>query len=73
MAYLLISPCRNEAAYMRETLDSVIAQSLRPARTNRKVYPPRAARHRTTCPFFGSGARRDGAQWRLCRLASRYW
>ena len=32
MPYLLISPCRDEAAYMRETLDSVIAQSLRPAR-----------------------------------------
>ncbi|HWM44583.1 MAG TPA: glycosyltransferase family A protein [Burkholderiales bacterium] len=32
MSYLLISPCRNEAAYMRETLDSVIAQSLRPAK-----------------------------------------
>jgi biofilm PGA synthesis N-glycosyltransferase PgaC len=30
--YLLISPCRNEAGYMRETLDSVIAQSVRPAR-----------------------------------------
>src|SRR6267378_6140910 len=30
--YVLISPCRNEAAYMRETLDSVIAQSLRPAK-----------------------------------------
>jgi glycosyltransferase involved in cell wall biosynthesis len=32
MSYLLISPCRDEAAYMRETLDSVIAQSVRPAR-----------------------------------------
>lgn len=32
MSYLLISPCRDEAAYMRETLDSVIAQSLRPAK-----------------------------------------
>ena len=32
MPYVLISPCRDEAAYMRETLDSVIAQSLRPAR-----------------------------------------
>ena len=30
--YLLISPCRNEAAYMRRTLDSVIAQSIRPAK-----------------------------------------
>jgi poly-beta-1,6-N-acetyl-D-glucosamine synthase len=30
--YLLISPCRNEAAYMRETLDSVVGQSLRPAK-----------------------------------------
>ncbi|MFZ1908150.1 MAG: glycosyltransferase, partial [Burkholderiales bacterium] len=29
--YLLISPCRNEAAYMRETLDSVIGQSVRPS------------------------------------------
>ena len=30
--YVLISPCRNEAAYMRQTLDTVIAQSVRPAR-----------------------------------------
>lgn len=30
--YLLISPGRNEAQYMRKTLDSVIAQSVRPAR-----------------------------------------
>jgi glycosyltransferase involved in cell wall biosynthesis len=30
-AYVLISPCRNEAAYMRRTLDSVVGQSLRPA------------------------------------------
>ncbi|MFZ2986720.1 glycosyltransferase family 2 protein [Ideonella sp.] len=29
--YALISPCRNEADYMRQTLDSVIAQSARPA------------------------------------------
>jgi poly-beta-1,6-N-acetyl-D-glucosamine synthase len=32
MSYLLISPCRDEASYLRETLDSVLAQSLRPAR-----------------------------------------
>ena len=32
MSYVLISPCRDEAAYMRETLDTVIAQSLRPAK-----------------------------------------
>jgi glycosyltransferase involved in cell wall biosynthesis len=32
MSYVLISPCRDEAAYMRETLDSVIAQSLAPAK-----------------------------------------
>ena len=32
MSYLLISPCRDEAKYMRETLDSVSAQSLRPAK-----------------------------------------
>ena len=25
--YVLISPCRNEAQYMRETLDTVIGQS----------------------------------------------
>ena len=31
-AYLVISPGRNEAAYMRRTLDSVVAQSERPAR-----------------------------------------
>jgi poly-beta-1,6-N-acetyl-D-glucosamine synthase len=30
--YLLISPCRDEADYMRETLDSVISQSIRPAK-----------------------------------------
>lgn len=29
--YLLISPCRNEADFMRQTLDTVIAQSVRPA------------------------------------------
>jgi glycosyltransferase involved in cell wall biosynthesis len=28
--YVLISPCRNEAEYMRRTLDSVVAQSLQP-------------------------------------------
>jgi hypothetical protein len=31
-AYVLISPCRNEAAYMRRTLDSVVAQSVTPAK-----------------------------------------
>jgi glycosyltransferase involved in cell wall biosynthesis len=30
-AYALISPCRNEADYMRETLDTVVAQSVAPA------------------------------------------
>ena len=30
-SYVLISPCRNEADFMRQTLDSVIAQSVRPA------------------------------------------
>jgi poly-beta-1,6-N-acetyl-D-glucosamine synthase len=30
--YLLISPCRDEASYMRETLDTVIGQSVRPAK-----------------------------------------
>lgn len=29
--YVLISPCRNEAPYMRRTLDSVVAQTYRPA------------------------------------------
>lgn len=29
--YVLISPCRNEADFMRQTLDTVIAQSIRPA------------------------------------------
>ena len=29
--YVLISPCRNEVDFMRQTLDSVIAQSVRPA------------------------------------------
>ncbi len=30
--YLLISPCRNEADYMKQTLDSVLAQSILPAK-----------------------------------------
>lgn len=30
-ACLVISPCRNEAEYMRRTLDSMVAQTLRPA------------------------------------------
>jgi glycosyltransferase involved in cell wall biosynthesis len=30
--YLLISPCRDEAAYMRQTLDSIVGQSVRPAK-----------------------------------------
>ena len=29
--YLIISPGRNEAAYMRKTLDSIVAQTVRPA------------------------------------------
>ena len=31
-SYLLISPCRDEADYMRKTLDSVVAQSVTPAK-----------------------------------------
>ncbi len=30
--YLLISPCRDESEFMRQTLDSVLAQSVRPAK-----------------------------------------
>ncbi len=30
--YVLISPCRNESQFMRETMDSVVAQSLRPTK-----------------------------------------
>jgi len=30
-AYVLISPCRNEAAFMRRTLDSAVAQTVAPA------------------------------------------
>lgn len=30
--YVLISPCRDEADYMRQTLDSVVVQSVRPAK-----------------------------------------
>src|SRR5215471_4069331 len=30
--YVLISPCRDEAQHMRQTLDSVISQSIRPAK-----------------------------------------
>ena len=29
-SYIIISPCRNEADFMRQTLDSVVAQTLRP-------------------------------------------
>jgi len=29
--YVLISPCRNEADYMRETLDTVVQQTIKPA------------------------------------------
>ena len=29
--YLLISPCRNESKYMRQTLDSVVNQSIKPS------------------------------------------
>ncbi len=32
VGYLLISPCRNEADYMRQTLDTVIGQSVKPAK-----------------------------------------
>jgi poly-beta-1,6-N-acetyl-D-glucosamine synthase len=31
-SYVLISPCRNEAQFMRQTLDSVVAQSITPAK-----------------------------------------
>jgi len=31
-SYLLISPCRNEEAFMRETVDSVVAQTVQPAK-----------------------------------------
>ncbi|MEM6742405.1 MAG: glycosyltransferase family A protein [Pseudomonadota bacterium] len=31
MSYVLISPCRNEQGFMRRTLDSVAAQSVRPS------------------------------------------
>ena len=31
-SYVLISPCRNEAEYMRRTLDSVVSQSAQPTR-----------------------------------------
>lgn len=30
--YLVVAPCRNEEKYMRRTLDSLVAQSVRPAR-----------------------------------------
>jgi biofilm PGA synthesis N-glycosyltransferase PgaC len=30
--YVLVSPCRNEAAYMRQTVESVINQTIRPAK-----------------------------------------
>ena len=31
MSYLLVTPCRNEADYMKQTLDSVVAQTVRPS------------------------------------------
>ncbi|WP_081536421.1 glycosyltransferase family 2 protein [Rhodovulum sp. P5] len=31
-AYVVVSPCRNEAQYMRRTLDSMVAQTERPAK-----------------------------------------
>lgn len=31
-SYVLISPCRDEAKHMRQTLDSVVAQSIKPAK-----------------------------------------
>ena len=31
-SYVLISPCRDEAEYMRQTLDTVVGQSVRPAK-----------------------------------------
>lgn len=31
-SYVLISPCRNEESYMQQTLDSVITQSIKPAK-----------------------------------------
>jgi glycosyltransferase involved in cell wall biosynthesis len=31
-SYVLISPCRDEADYMRQTLDSIVAQTVRPAK-----------------------------------------
>jgi poly-beta-1,6-N-acetyl-D-glucosamine synthase len=31
-SYVIISPCRNEAEYMRQTLDTVLAQSVPPAK-----------------------------------------
>ena len=31
-SYVLISPCRDEASYMRQTLDSVLAQSVQPSK-----------------------------------------
>src|SRR5579862_7329078 len=30
--YVVISPCRDEAKFMRETLDSVVGQSIKPAK-----------------------------------------
>jgi biofilm PGA synthesis N-glycosyltransferase PgaC len=30
-SYVVISPCRNEASFMRQTLDTMVAQSIRPA------------------------------------------
>src|SRR5688572_5136172 len=30
--YVLISPCRDEADYMRQTLDSIVAQTVQPAK-----------------------------------------
>jgi glycosyltransferase involved in cell wall biosynthesis len=56
--YVLISPCRDEAEHMRATLDSVIAQSIRPAKWvivddgSRDATPQILAEYRTQCDWI---------------------
>lgn len=40
--------------------------------TDRKIYPPLAARHRRKYPLSAPQPRRDDAQWPLCRVACGY-
>ena len=82
----LISPCRDEAQYMRRTLDSVAAQTVPPARLGggrrrldrRDPGDPRGVRGRLPYLRSSAGPTADGAAWapassRPSTPASRRW